>query len=153
MSLITLSSLERITAARLAERLLASDTTNASEQAAESSIAIVDVRDDDYIGGHIRTSLHFPSRSLDATMPTLLRKLADKETVVFHCALSQQRGPSAALSYLRAKEADAGGKEGASKEKKQKVYVLDRGFTGWQEVYGTDERLTEGYRKELWEDY
>ncbi|KAI0854701.1 Rhodanese-like protein [Xylaria cubensis] len=160
MSLITLSNLERITAARLAERLLAVDATNtaASGQAAENSIAIVDVRDDDYIGGHIRTSLHFPSRSLDATMPTLLRKLADKETVVFHCALSQQRGPSAALRYLRAREADAttdaNGKEnGSEKKNKQKVYVLDRGFTGWQEVYGTDERLTEGYRKELWEDY
>ncbi|KAI0549174.1 Rhodanese-like protein [Xylaria curta] len=153
MSLITISSLERITAARLAERLLAADATNATAngQTAENNIAIVDVRDDDYIGGHIRTSLHFPSRSLDATMPTLLRKLADKETVVFHCALSQQRGPSAALRYLRAKEADAAdGKESA---KKQKVYVLDQGFTGWQEVYGTDERLTEGYRKELWEDY
>ncbi|KAI0184738.1 Rhodanese-like domain-containing protein [Xylaria flabelliformis] len=160
MSLITLSNLERITAARLAERLLAVDATNttASGQAAENSIAIVDVRDDDYIGGHIRTSLHFPSRSLDATMPTLLRNLADKETVVFHCALSQQRGPSAALRYLRAREADAtantNGKENASEKKnKQKVYVLDRGFTGWQEVYGTDERLTEGYRKEIWEDY
>ncbi|KAI1746906.1 Rhodanese-like protein [Xylaria castorea] len=156
MSLITLSNLERITASKLAERLLAADATNAttSGQAAEKSIAIVDVRDDDHIGGHIRTSMHFPSRSFDVTMPTLLRRLADKETVVFHCALSQQRGPSAALRYLRAKEADAAnanGKEGGS-EKKQKVYVLDQGFTGWQEVYGTDERLTEGYRKELWED-
>jgi Cdc25 family phosphatase len=36
--------------------------------------------------------------------------------------------------------------------KEQKVLVLDRGFVGWQEVYGTDERLTEGYRKELWVD-
>lgn len=34
----------------------------------------------------------------------------------------------------------------------QTVYVLDRGFVGWQEVYGGDERLTEGYRKELWAD-
>jgi Cdc25 family phosphatase len=34
----------------------------------------------------------------------------------------------------------------------QKILVLDRGFVGWQEAYGTDERLTEGYRKELWEE-
>ncbi|KAI0095778.1 Rhodanese-like protein [Nemania sp. FL0031] len=160
MSLITLSSLERITASKLAGMLLAASpatTTKAGEQ--EGNIAIVDVRDDDHIGGHIRSSLHFPSRSLDATMPTLLRKLADKEVVVFHCALSQQRGPGAALRYLREKEAmralSGGEATGAeeSQKKSQKVYVLDRGFVGWQEVYGLDERLTEGYRKDLWEEY
>jgi Cdc25 family phosphatase len=91
-------------------------------------------------------------------MPTLVRKLADKETVVFHCALSQQRGPSAALKYLREKDellARLGGekKEGEAAKREQKVFVLDRGFVGWQEVFGTDERLTEGYRKELWENY
>lgn len=32
----------------------------------------------------------------------------------------------------------------------QKIYVLDRGFVGWQEVYGEDPRLTEGFRRELW---
>jgi Cdc25 family phosphatase len=32
----------------------------------------------------------------------------------------------------------------------QEVYVLDQGFSGWQDVFGEDERLTEGYSKELW---
>ncbi|KAI0593620.1 Rhodanese-like protein [Biscogniauxia sp. FL1348] len=161
MSLITVSSIERITASRLAEMLLAKPTP-------DPNIAVVDVRDDDFIGGHIKSCLHFPTRSLDATMPTLMRKLADKHTVVFHCALSQQRGPAAALRYLRQKEAtsipssssSSAGGGGSEKEngdskrqgQKQKVYVLDRGFVGWQEEYGLDERLTEGYRKELWEE-
>ncbi|KAI0438736.1 Rhodanese-like protein [Xylaria telfairii] len=153
MSLITVSSLERITASKLANLLLTANSTPGEQAADSRNVAVVDVRDDDHIGGHIRTSLHFPSRSLDATMPTLLRKLADKETVVFHCALSQQRGPSAALQYLRAMEATGESTgDGSSDKKLQKVYVLDRGFVGWQEVYGTDERLTEGYRKELWEE-
>jgi Cdc25 family phosphatase len=99
--------------------------------------------------------MNVPSAQLDAQMPTLVRKLADKETVVFHCALSQQRGPSAALRYLRQKDELlqrlGGGGENAKKD--QKVFVLDRGFVGWQEAFGTDERLTEGYRKELWENY
>ncbi|KAI0802860.1 Rhodanese-like protein [Xylaria sp. FL0064] len=145
MSLITISSLERITASKLADMLLAANAAGG-----ESKLAVVDVRDDDHIGGHIRNSIHFPTQSLDATMPTLMRKLADKDTVVFHCALSQQRGPSAALRYLREKEA-AGAAKGDAK-KAQKVYVLDRGFVGWQEVYGPDERLTEGYRKDIWEE-
>jgi len=101
-----------------------------------------------------------PSRTLDAMLPTLVRQLQDKDTVVFHCALSQQRGPSAALRYLRERERllptwNARAREGdddAPKPKEQKVYVLDRGFVGWQELFGTDERLTEGYRPELWKD-
>lgn len=117
-------------------------------------------RETDHIGGHIAGSLHFPSRSLDATMPTLLRRLDGKATVVFHCALSQQRGPSAALRYLRERAAaeakparGASSEEGAEKNKvEQTVYVLDRGFVGWQEDYGTDERLTEKYSVELWKD-
>lgn len=86
-------------------------------------------------------------------MPTLLRKLEDKDTVVFHCALSQQRGPSAALRYMRERAALVEKmKKDGKEEKTQTVYVLDRGFVGWQEVYGTDERLTQGYRKDLWAD-
>lgn len=118
----------------------------------------------DYIGGHIKGALNFPSQSLDAMMPTLVRRLQDKEVVIFHCALSQQRGPGAALKYIRERqsilpslgssEAKTEGKEDgkASAPVAQKVYVLDRGFVGWQEVYGEDERLTEGYRKDLWQD-
>ena len=116
-----------------------------------------------------------------------MRKLKNKDTVVFHCALSQQRGPSAALRYIRERERllglaakiEAGSSagevlkknaedkidakdgqqdgvwedisgEGAKKE--QKVYILDRGFVGWQEQFGEDSRLTEGYRKEIWKE-
>lgn len=119
----------------------------------------------DYIGGHIKGSTNVPSAQLDAMMPTLVRKLKDKKTVVFHCALSQQRGPSAALKYLREKDGHLqtlelsssreGGdaKESSGAAVAQEVYVLEKGFVGWQEVYGDDERLTEGYRKELWQDY
>lgn len=42
--------------------------------------------------------------------------------------------------------------EDVDEVKEQKVYVLDRGFVGWQEVYGEDTRLTEGYSKELWKE-
>lgn len=112
----------------------------------------------DYIGGHIKGSMNIPIGQLEAMMPTLVRKLKDKKTVVFHCLLSQQRGPSAALKYLRERdgllrilgERNLNESEG---EQGQEVYILERGFSGWQEVYGTDERLTEGYSKELWRDF
>jgi Cdc25 family phosphatase len=137
----------------------------------------------DHIGGHIRHSIHAPSHTLDHKIPELVRKLKDKETVVFHCALSQQRGPSAALRYIRERErllgvgaklesgsgigevmkknreeegqkadADAEWEDVEEEKKEQKVYVLDRGFVGWQERFGEDTRLTEGYRKEIWKE-
>ena len=39
-------------------------------------------------------------------MPTLVRTLHDQgaEIVVFHCALSQQRGPAAARGFVRERE-------------------------------------------------
>lgn len=40
----------------------------------------------------------------------------------------------------------------SGQQQHQKVYVLERGFVGWQEQFGEDTRLTEGYRKELWKD-
>lgn len=90
-------------------------------------------------------------------LPTLIRRLRTKKIVVFHCMLSQQRGPGAALRYIRERDealrspgpaTTNQGKGGEDDD--QIVYVLDRGFSGWQEVYGEDERLTEAYRKELW---
>jgi Cdc25 family phosphatase len=57
---------------------------------------------------------------------------------------------------VKGEEKKGDGKEGEWEDvdevKEQKVYVLDRGFVGWQEMYGEDTRLTEGYRKEIWKD-
>ncbi|RDA93936.1 hypothetical protein CP533_5012 [Ophiocordyceps camponoti-saundersi (nom. inval.)] len=141
----SVATLRRMTAKTLSEKMLQ------EREAPEPSYAVVDVRDDDYIGGHIRGSTNVPSRQLDAMMPTLVRKLQHKQTVVFHCALSQQRGPSAALKYLRERDGLLE-RLGDTSGDGQTVYVLDRGFVGWQEVFGEDERLTEGYVKELWQD-
>ncbi|KAM0284648.1 hypothetical protein ACHAQH_001801 [Verticillium albo-atrum] len=144
MSTISLPNLQYISAKNLSEILLA-------EQAAvtDPTVAVVDVRDDDYLGGHIKGGINMPSATLDVMMPTLVRRMQDKKTVVFHCALSQQRGPSAALKYLREREQMLR-RENPAALGGQTVYVLDLGFNGWQQVYGEDERLTEGYSKELW---
>lgn len=84
-------------------------------------------------------------------LSTIVRRLKDKKTVVFHCALSQQRGPGAALKYIR--ERDSLLRMMGEQPKEQEVLVLDKGFHGWQQVYGNDERLTEGYVKDLWDNY
>ncbi|KAI1265682.1 Rhodanese-like protein [Xylariaceae sp. FL1019] len=144
MSLITLSSLKYM-APELRDLLLAANDNTAENTSKSPSVAVVDVRDHDHVGGHIRTSMHFPTQSLDATMPTLLRKLADKDVVVFHCALSQQRGPSAALKYLREKES----KNAKGSDHQQRVYVLFGGFNKWAQDFGNNETLTEGFVADL----
>ena len=164
MSDITLASLKFISREDLAKQMTLPSSSS-------SSIAIIDVRDSDHIGGHIRGATWVPSSELDYKTPELVRTLRDKELVVFHCALSQQRGPSACLRYLREKarldpqsktiskgevtegdgvEKEKGG-EVEAENKEQRVVVLDGGFTKWQEKYGSDERLTEGWRKDIWE--
>ncbi|KFZ03334.1 hypothetical protein V502_11032 [Pseudogymnoascus sp. VKM F-4520 (FW-2644)] len=177
----------RITATALSKILL--------DPAESNKVAVIDVRGEDHIGGHILSSIHVPSNTLDHATPSLIRKLADKEIVIFHCALSQVRGPKAAAQYMReryrllgpqgagrgdvgktlakskaqseAAEGEASDskdgewvdeetvdeKDEQSKLKEQKVYVLDKGFEGWQEVYGRDERLTENWSEELWNSW
>ncbi|KAK6355485.1 hypothetical protein TWF696_004582 [Orbilia brochopaga] len=125
-------------------------------------IAIVDVRDSDHVGGHIRSSIHSPSTIFTVALDSLLHTLKPYDAVIFHCALSQQRGPSAAIKYAREKRALEARRKVASSEeeellyssvkgsKDQEVYVLDGGFVKWQEKYGDDKRLTEAYDAEIW---
>lgn len=163
---ITVSTLPRITPQILASTLLKDP----------SSVAVIDVRDSDHIGGHIKSSTWVPMNELDARIPELLRVHGDKEKMVFHCMLSQQRGPSAALKVARAmrdvavkegregvedgkkkqtedgKAPEKDGKSEAVEKKMPEVCVLEGGFGMWQARYGEDERLTEGYVKDLWID-
>jgi rhodanese-related sulfurtransferase len=170
MSSISLTDLQYISRETLSDKFKAS-------KGLPANTAVVDVRDSDHIGGHIAGSTWVPSSQLDYKTPELVRELRDKEVVVFHCALSQQRGPSAALRYLREKERldgltgleskgevkeegpasgesnveEEGDNKGDEGKGKQRVYVLKGGFTEWQEEYGEDKTLTEGYQKDIWE--
>lgn len=72
---------------------------------------VVDVRGSDYMGGHIKDGWHYAYSRLKQD-PEYLRelkhRLLEKQAdgrgalnVIFHCMLSQQRGPSAAMLLLR----------------------------------------------------
>ena len=58
------------------------------------SFKVVDVRDDDFVGGSIPGTLNIPSRRFGTRVDDLVDELKDQEAVVFTCALSQQRGPN-----------------------------------------------------------
>ncbi|KAK9291098.1 hypothetical protein L1049_009285 [Liquidambar formosana] len=91
------------------------------------NIAIVDVRDDERgYDGHIAGSLHYASGTFTDKIPDLVQEVQGKDTLVFHCALSQVRGPTCArrvVDYLAEKKEDAGIKN---------ILVLERGFNGWE---------------------
>lgn len=143
MSTISISSLTYISRENLAEML---------ESPSPPNIAIVDVRDSDHIGGHIKGSIWIPSNTLDFRIQTLLRTLKDKDQVIFHCAFSQQRGPGAALTYARERERLARTLLGDAEKRDQNICVLEGGFNMWQAKYGENKRLTEDYVKDIWED-
>jgi rhodanese-related sulfurtransferase len=158
MSQINLTDLSYVSRESLAAQIRSTQTlteTPANTPGLPHTLAVIDVRDSDHVGGHIRGSTWVPSSQLDVKMPELIRTMKDKDVVVFHCALSQQRGPSAALRYIREKgRLEGEGKVGSKEEGQgQKVVVLKGGFTEWQEKFGRDERLTEGWEKGVWEDY
>ena len=62
-----------------------------------ASLQIVDVRDDDFVGGSIPGTLNIPSRRFGTRVDSLVDELKNNEAVVFTCALSQQRGPNVCL--------------------------------------------------------
>lgn len=130
MSLITYSDLKFVSRSDLASML----------KAQTPGVSIIDVRDDDYIGGHIKGSQNFPVRTHDYKMPELVRTLRDQDIIIFHCTLSQQRGPGSALRYLRERRSmiDAGTipkrKDGVDLDEAQQVKVLNGGFSKWQQM-------------------
>ena len=96
-NIITVADLPRLTSPELANLLRDPSTA--------SKVAVIDVRDSDHIGGHIKGSSWVPTSELEARIPELIRLNRDKDKVVFHCMLSQQRGPSSALKFMRALQA------------------------------------------------
>lgn len=70
--------IKRITALELRDLILTSPTT----------VAIVDVRDDDFYGGQIIGAQNIPSHKFAGRLPDLIEQTRTKQQVVFHCALS-----------------------------------------------------------------
>ncbi|KAH6798821.1 Rhodanese/Cell cycle control phosphatase superfamily protein [Perilla frutescens var. frutescens] len=90
------------------------------------NIAIVDVRDDERsYDGHIAGSLHFASDTFLDKLPNLVEATNAKDTLIFHCALSQVRGPKCARRFAEylADAKDLGVKN---------IMVLERGYNGWE---------------------
>ncbi|KAM0790526.1 hypothetical protein ACM66B_003396 [Microbotryomycetes sp. NB124-2] len=146
-------------------------TTNDAQQSRK--YAIIDVRDEDFAGGNIKGATNEPSEQwTEQSADELVKKLEGVENVIFHCALSQVRGPKAARKYAQALERanpsplsderptaeqarsfapnpfehQQVASSNAQSTKKQNVLVLRNGFEGWLEKYKDDATLVENLR-------
>ncbi|GLB38233.1 putative rhodanese Homology domain containing protein [Lyophyllum shimeji] len=101
---------------------------------------VVDVRDDDYMGGNNRGSINRPSSEFLMTVDGLVRDTKDIPLVIFHCTLSQIRGPKAARIYEETRRNAL--QDG---DIPHEVAVLRDGFSQFQAKFKDDPSLVENW--------
>jgi Cdc25 family phosphatase len=111
-------------------------------------VLIIDCRDDDYVGGHIKGAIHISSLEFGLkpvfSMNKILEIAKSKNTknVVFHCMESQKRSPKCAnnfkifLKFIR--------------ETSWNIFVLEGGFDRWIRKYNTNPDLVENFNDDYW---
>ncbi|KAI0304459.1 Rhodanese-like protein [Multifurca ochricompacta] len=116
-----------------------------SEKRPGKDYLIVDVRDDDYIGGNIINCHNYPSVTLLDKLDDLVKDTRDVPQVIFHCALSQLRGPKAARLYNERRN-----RQQKDQDVPHEVLILRGGFTEFQAKFKDDPQLVENWDKDIW---
>jgi len=100
-------------------------------KSAKRCVQVVDVRDDDFNrDGHIVGSLHRPNEEFSPEK--LVKELEYVDFVVFHCYLSEERGPMCAREYCRLQKRVL---------PRQKVYLLEGGIRSFIKKANSDRDL------------
>jgi rhodanese-related sulfurtransferase len=115
----------------------------------KSAWTIIDVRDDDFEGGHIKGCKNIPSNEFSEKVEKLVLDLQDAKSVLFHCSLSQARGPKAARIYKETREEFIQTGKIENKQE-QNVAVLREGFSNFGSLYKNEADLVEDYDEESW---
>lgn len=98
----------------------------AKRNSGQFTLAIVDLRDNDFVGGHIPGCVNLPSRSFVRSLDQAIGTLSSAPLVVFHCLISMHRAPMCAKMY---------------KERllqlgyNQDVMILEGGFSRWRDLF------------------
>ncbi|TMW68817.1 hypothetical protein Poli38472_006285 [Pythium oligandrum] len=122
------------------EYIASSELATALRHPTEPRPIVVDVRDVDFAGGHIRTAINVPEWKFndDANVDDLVERYKDEKQLVFHCMLSQVRGPKCAKRFLTRLQAVV--KENAPRPV---VQVLVGGYARFSELYKGETDLLE----------
>jgi rhodanese-related sulfurtransferase len=138
-----MTSVKYIRARALADLLRAAPSGNAPDV---PGLVVIDVRDEDFVGGHIAGARNVPAANVKRDPAALARSLWPASRVVFHCALSQVRGPKAAARFadavVRLRAGGDGGLLGKDAGSGPEVFVLEGGFHEFaKEMWPTHKHL------------
>lgn len=115
------SLMDYLSAKQLVERL------EDSKDNEERRILVVDVRQGDFAGGNVRGALNVPSDEFEDRLDELMSLTVGKNRdVVFHCMLSQVRGPSCCNKFIQYLYNNA-----LDYDSHPNVYLLKGGFSGF----------------------
>lgn len=116
-------------------------------------IAVVDVRDDDHVGGHIAQSLHIPAATFMSNVDSYAREISQSnDVVVFHCAFSQVRGPKCARMFAQALARNSEqltSDTGSSRN--PEVKVLEGGFAEFAKLYDQHSNLFTDFDRQFYD--
>eukprot|EP01135_Chromosphaera_perkinsii_P012254 Nk52_evm25s2622 gene=Nk52_evmTU25s2622 len=105
-----------------------------------SDLTVIDVRERDYAGGHIRGAVNLPAGRFGDSIEEHLTRFGHVKNLVFHCMMSQIRGPSCAKHFMYNM------RDGHTAQ----VYVLQGGFREFVRKYSHKEDLVEDYDQRYW---
>lgn len=113
----------------------------------KGKIAIIDVRDADYPYGNIKGCVNIPSAQFHGDAEAHVANYRSVDRVVFHCAMSQVRGPKAANRFKNVL-VEVLETEGETQGPVPEIYVLRGGFSRFQEEFGDSKDLVENLTQE-----
>eukprot|EP00669_Euglena_mutabilis_P006157 TRINITY_DN1873_c0_g1_i1.p1 TRINITY_DN1873_c0_g1~~TRINITY_DN1873_c0_g1_i1.p1 ORF type:complete len:170 (+),score=58.07 TRINITY_DN1873_c0_g1_i1:25-510(+) len=107
------------------------------------ALVLLDVRGEDYPGGHITGSINVPYDEFGASLEELVEAHRHADRVVVYCMSSQVRSPSCAAQFLaRLAEIHAA--------PAPEVFVLIGGFAQWVRGRFKDPTLVTDFDEKLW---
>ena len=131
-------------AAELRDHLLAGGTDT----------LVLDTRDDDAIGGHVRGALHWPDSMFDARVDELLALLRTGaySRVVLHCMESIRRGPRCCRKLRNLLEAERQRETQDSQRlpAPSAVMVLIGGADRWLRAHWSNRALVDAFDDDFW---
>lgn len=121
------------------------------------NILLIDVRDDDFLGGNIKNSIHLPAytfeeegiKKLEELLDTKLEESSDGKLgidgIVFLSMYTSNRAPNCSSFFSQWMENKYG-------ERICDLYVLTSGFHAVLKEWGKNSELIENYDSSLWNE-
>jgi arsenite methyltransferase len=107
---------------------------------AADSCAVIDVRRDDFIGGHVRGCFQHPAQTFYDELPVFYAEFHNKGKLIFYCQSSEGRATRCAgwyQDFLEEKTLDV-------KTEKQEVLVMEGGIKAFKVAFASEKDLIEG---------